>query len=170
MKLEDTRRCSKIICLWPCKSANFRLLERVTCGPAFRPFFWNGLYWRGKQSGIAERLFFITCRNASAKDAPGVTACRQGTGSVLAGQKITLLPHEQSSQKPKTFHIVVLKTTMTVPYTSVFLQLNCKYWSDEAEAQMRKATSAGPRNYPHRKSRTADLSTTLRSGRDDNFV
>jgi hypothetical protein len=30
---------------------------------------------------------------------------------------------------------------MTVPYTSVFLQLNCKYWSDDAEAEMRKAMS-----------------------------
>jgi hypothetical protein len=77
------------------------------------------------------------------KDAPGVTAYRQAINSVLAGQKITSLPHEQIIAKVdevgKTFHIVVLKTTMTVPYTSVFLQLNCKYWSDEAEAQMRKA-------------------------------
>jgi D-ribose pyranose/furanose isomerase RbsD len=81
------------------------------------------------------------------KDAPGVTAYRQGIKSVLAGQKITPLPHEQIIAKVdevgKTFHIVVLKTTMTVPYTSVFLQLNCKYWSDDAEAQMRKAMSAG---------------------------
>ena len=43
----------------------------------------------------------------------------------------------------KTFHIVILKTTLTVPYTSVFLQLNCKYWSDDAEGQLRKAMSAG---------------------------
>jgi D-ribose pyranose/furanose isomerase RbsD len=81
------------------------------------------------------------------KDAPGVTAYRQGIKSVLAGQKITSLPHEQIIAKVdevgKTFHIVVLKTTMTVPYTSVFLQLNCKYWSDEAEAQMRRAMGAG---------------------------
>jgi D-ribose pyranose/furanose isomerase RbsD len=81
------------------------------------------------------------------KDAPGVTAYRQGIKSVLAGQRITSLPHEQIIGKVdevgKTFHIVVLKTTMTVPYTSVFLQLNCKYWSDEAEAQMRKEMSAG---------------------------
>jgi D-ribose pyranose/furanose isomerase RbsD len=81
------------------------------------------------------------------KDAPGVTAYRQEIQSVLAGQKITSLPHEQIIAKVdevgKTFHIVVLKTTMTVPYTSVFLQLNCKYWSDDAEAQMRKAMSAG---------------------------
>jgi hypothetical protein len=80
------------------------------------------------------------------KDAPGVGAYREGIKTALAGQKITSLPHEQIIAKVdevgKTFHIVVLKTTMTVPYTSVFFQLNCKYWSDEAEAQLRKAMSA----------------------------
>lgn len=80
------------------------------------------------------------------KDAPGVTAYREGIKSTLEGRAITSLPHEQIIAKVdevgKTFHVVVLKTTMTVPYTSVFLQLNCKYWSDAAEAQMRKAMSA----------------------------
>jgi hypothetical protein len=79
------------------------------------------------------------------KDAPGVTAYREAIKTTLAGQKITSLPHEKIIAKVdevgKTFHIVVLKTTMTVPYTSVFLQLNCKYWSDDAEAQLRKAMS-----------------------------
>jgi RbsD / FucU transport protein family len=81
------------------------------------------------------------------KDAPGVTAYRAGVKSVLGGRTITSLPHEQIIAKVdevgKTFRILVLKTTMTVPYTSVFLQLNCKYWSDDAEAQLRKAMSAG---------------------------
>src|ERR1700733_14226347 len=81
------------------------------------------------------------------KDAPGVTAYREAVKSALKGQMITSLPHEKIIAKVdevgKTFHIVVLKTTMTVPYTSVFLQLNCKYWSDDAETQMRKAMSAG---------------------------
>ncbi len=76
------------------------------------------------------------------KDAPGVTAYREGIKAVLGERKITSLPHEQIIAKVdevgKTFHILVLKTTMTVPYTSVFLQLNCKYWSDEAEEQLRK--------------------------------
>jgi L-fucose mutarotase/ribose pyranase (RbsD/FucU family) len=80
------------------------------------------------------------------KDAPGVTAYREAVKTALKGRAITSLPHEQIIAKVdevgKTFHIVVLKTTMTVPYTSVFLQLNCKYWSDDAEAQMRKAMSA----------------------------
>ena len=79
------------------------------------------------------------------KDAPGVTAYREKIKATLGGRTITSLPHEQIIAKVdevgKTFRIVVLKTTMTVPYTSVFLQLNCKYWSDDAEAQMRKAMS-----------------------------
>jgi hypothetical protein len=57
------------------------------------------------------------------------------------------LPHEQIIAKVaevgKTFHVLILKTTMTVPYTSVFLELNCKYWSDAAEEQLRKTMSAG---------------------------
>src|ERR1700735_5391677 len=81
------------------------------------------------------------------KDAPGVTAYREGIKAALKGRAITSLPHEQIIAKVdevgKTFHIVVLKTTMAVPYTSVFLQLNCKYWSDDSEAQMRKAMTAG---------------------------
>jgi D-ribose pyranose/furanose isomerase RbsD len=81
------------------------------------------------------------------KDAPGVTAYREAIQSVLAGHKITSLPHEQIISKVdavgRTFHVVILKTTMTVPYTSVFLELNCKYWSDDAEARLRKAMSEG---------------------------
>jgi hypothetical protein len=81
------------------------------------------------------------------KDAPGVTAYREKVKAALGTRTITSLPHEQIIAKVddvgKTFHIVVLKTTMTVPYTSVFLQLNCKYWSDDAEAQIRKAMSEG---------------------------
>ena len=79
------------------------------------------------------------------KDAPGVTAYREGLRAALAGHTITALPHEQIIAKVdevgKTFHIVVLKTNMALPYTSVFLQLSAKYWSDDAEAQMRKAMS-----------------------------
>jgi RbsD / FucU transport protein family len=81
------------------------------------------------------------------KDAPGVTAYREAVKSVLGERRVTSLPHEQIIAKVdevgKTFHILVLKTTMTVPYTSVFLQLNCKYWSDDAETRLRKAMSAG---------------------------
>jgi len=37
----------------------------------------------------------------------------------------------------RTFKIVMVKTTLAVPYTSVFLELDCGYWGPDAEAKMR---------------------------------
>jgi hypothetical protein len=38
-------------------------------------------------------------------------------------------------QAGKNFHVLVLRTTPDDPYTSGFIQLNCEYWSNAAEAQ-----------------------------------
>lgn len=38
----------------------------------------------------------------------------------------------------KLFKIVVLKTNETIPYTTVFLQLDCSYWNAEKEKQLRE--------------------------------
>jgi hypothetical protein len=35
--------------------------------------------------------------------------------------------------------VLLLKTDLTLPYTSVFIRLDCGYWSDEAEQQLRAA-------------------------------
>ncbi|HEV2274480.1 MAG TPA: RbsD/FucU domain-containing protein [Acidobacteriaceae bacterium] len=76
-------------------------------------------------------------------DAPGVNAYRKALKGILAGRPIHSLPHEQLLKKVdetgREYQIVILKTRMTVPYTSVFLQLDCKYWSDAAEQQLRQA-------------------------------
>jgi hypothetical protein len=81
------------------------------------------------------------------KGAPGVTAYREGIKTALAGHKITSVPHDQMiarvDEVGKGFHIVVLKTTLAIPYSSVFLELRAKYWNDDAEVQMRKAMSNG---------------------------
>lgn len=37
----------------------------------------------------------------------------------------------------KTFHVMVLKTTMTPPYMSVFFQLGCGYWNVTSEKRLR---------------------------------
>jgi L-fucose mutarotase/ribose pyranase (RbsD/FucU family) len=83
----------------------------------------------------------------SERDAPGMTAYREGIKTALSGHKITSVSHGQIISRVdevgKTFHIVVLKTTMALPYTSVFLELRAKYWNDDAEAQMRKAMASG---------------------------
>ena len=38
----------------------------------------------------------------------------------------------------KLFRVVVLKTEEIIPYSSVFLQLDCKYWSAEQERALRE--------------------------------
>jgi hypothetical protein len=38
----------------------------------------------------------------------------------------------------------VLKTNATIPYSSIFIRLNCKYWSDDAEQRLRARMAAGP--------------------------
>jgi hypothetical protein len=44
----------------------------------------------------------------------------------------------------KTFHVLILKTTSTLPYTSVFFELDCKYWNEGAEAKLREALKEKP--------------------------
>jgi hypothetical protein len=79
-------------------------------------------------------------------DAAGVTAYREALKAALAGRETQTLPHEQIIAKldeaGKTFHILVLKTRLTIPYTSVFLRLDCGYWSDEQEKRLREKMAA----------------------------
>jgi hypothetical protein len=74
-------------------------------------------------------------------DAPGVSAYRARIATILQGLSITQLLHEQIigniDEAGKTFHVLVLKTNMTIPYTSVFIRLDCKYWSADDEAGLR---------------------------------
>jgi L-fucose mutarotase/ribose pyranase (RbsD/FucU family) len=41
-------------------------------------------------------------------------------------------------QASKLFKVIVLKTEETIPYSSVFIQLDCKYWSPENEKSLRE--------------------------------
>jgi L-fucose mutarotase/ribose pyranase (RbsD/FucU family) len=82
----------------------------------------------------------------SAKDAPGVDAYRKELDAMLKGKEVKRMPHEDIIGKldegAKLFNILLLKTDLTIPYTSVFLELDCGYWNAEKEARLRKALSA----------------------------
>ena len=39
----------------------------------------------------------------------------------------------------KTFKVLLIKTPLTKPYTSVFFQLECGYWNADSEKQLRDA-------------------------------
>jgi hypothetical protein len=77
------------------------------------------------------------------QDAPGVTAYRRNIKALLGKRPVHSLPHSQLISKveetSKSFHILVLKTNMAIPYSSVFLQLDCKYWPEAAERRLRQA-------------------------------
>jgi hypothetical protein len=77
------------------------------------------------------------------KDAPGITAYRQRLARVLGNRPVSVLPHEQIisrlDEAGKLFRVLIIKTDLAVPYTSVFLQLDCGYWSADAERRLREA-------------------------------
>ncbi|MBV8864133.1 MAG: hypothetical protein JO210_01890, partial [Acidobacteriaceae bacterium] len=74
-------------------------------------------------------------------DAQGASAYRAQIGDLLEGYKVESVPHEKIianiDEAGRTFHIVILKTNMTIPYTSIFIRLDCKYWSADAEDRLR---------------------------------
>jgi hypothetical protein len=81
----------------------------------------------------------------SEKDAPGITAYREQLSRVLGDRAVTVIPHEQIisrlDEAGKLFRVLIIKTDLAVPYTSVFLQLDCGYWSADAERRLREAMS-----------------------------
>ncbi len=74
--------------------------------------------------------------------APGADDVRRRLEEALKGRSAQPVLHEELiarlDQVGKTFKIVMIKTTLAVPYTSVFLELDCGYWGPEAEAKMRE--------------------------------
>ncbi len=76
------------------------------------------------------------------EDAPGIGTYRDELRIVLSGRPVESLPHEEIigllDEAGRTFHVLLLKTTLVLPYTSVFVQLDCGYWNAEAEQRLRK--------------------------------
>lgn len=83
----------------------------------------------------------------SSKNAPGITSYKKNLTGLLKGKSVDKMLHEQIIAKldeaGKTFKVLLIKTPLTVPYTSVFFQLECGYWSDAAEKEMRAAMQKG---------------------------
>lgn len=82
------------------------------------------------------------------RSAPGVTTYRDQIHATLGTLAVQLRPHDQLiktlDESGKTFHVLLLKTNLTVPYSSVFMRLNCKYWSDASEQELRKRMQQHP--------------------------
>jgi hypothetical protein len=74
-------------------------------------------------------------------DAPGISSYRQKLGALLKGHQVRTLPHEEIistlDRVGEKFRVLLIKTNMRIPYTSVFLELECGYWSPDAEKRLR---------------------------------
>lgn len=75
-------------------------------------------------------------------DAPGVSDYRERLAQLLRSHVHEQLPHEEIIGKldeaSHSFCVLIIKTQLTIPYTSVFLQLQCGYWTSEAESRLRQ--------------------------------
>jgi L-fucose mutarotase/ribose pyranase (RbsD/FucU family) len=77
------------------------------------------------------------------EDAPGVSECRTQLDSIIGGAVAKTIAHEKIiarlDQCAELFKILIIKTSLTVPYSSVFFELDCGYWSGESEDRLRRA-------------------------------
>jgi hypothetical protein len=77
----------------------------------------------------------------SDQDAPDASAYRRAATDLLHNYQIVSEPHEkllaQIADAGNTYRVLVLKTNGTVPYSSIFIRLDCKYWGNDAEQRLR---------------------------------
>lgn len=74
-------------------------------------------------------------------DAPGIDQCRQDLAASLKGVDVRTAPHmeiiKRLDESSKLFNVTILKTDEILPYTSVFLELDCGYWNADKENRLR---------------------------------
>jgi len=72
---------------------------------------------------------------------PGIDGFRNNREKVLAGEAVNTLLHddvfELLDESSSLFRVLVIKTRCILPYTSVFIQLDCAYWGSEDEQILR---------------------------------
>jgi D-ribose pyranose/furanose isomerase RbsD len=103
-----------------------KVLKAVDGAKHIRPKIW-----------LDKELSFVTEDLAS-----GADDARRRLDEALKGRGAMPVLHEELiarlDEVGKTFKIIMVKTTLAVPYTTVFLELDCGYWPAENEAKMRE--------------------------------
>ena len=80
------------------------------------------------------------------KEAPGISNYRTQLNALLHDYDVHSRLHQslidELAKDGTLYHVLILKTKLAIPYTSVFIHLDCKYWSTESERALREAMSA----------------------------
>ncbi len=73
--------------------------------------------------------------------APGLKTYKENLAKLLANVKVNPLLHDEVFGKmdkaAQLFEVIVLKTESLLPYSSVFIELDCKYWDADREKILR---------------------------------
>jgi hypothetical protein len=82
----------------------------------------------------------------SEADVAGIDALRSGMTKLL-GDRVIPIAHDKLIARldkvSEMFTVVILKCDLTMPYTSTFLELDCKYWEGVKETFLRECMAAG---------------------------
>jgi len=85
------------------------------------------------------------------RDYPGASELREQIMAPFSKDQVSSIPHTEVMSKideaGKTFRVLFIKTPETIPYTSVYMRLDCGYMSDEVERKIR-TTMAAPHPQP----------------------
>lgn len=88
------------------------------------------------------------------QEAPGVAQYRQQIGTLLHDYEVHSRLHQSLiddiAKDSEQYHVLVLKTRLTIPYTSVFVHLDCRYWSADNERNLREMMGAPQSTHPKR--------------------
>lgn len=80
------------------------------------------------------------------KEAKGIEKYRTELNKILDKNNIKTQLHEdiikELDNSAKLFDVLIIKTNLSIPYTSVFFQLDCGYWNAEAENNLRTNLNA----------------------------
>lgn len=102
------------------------VIDAVTGAPHVRPIVWLD----AELNALTEEL------------APGVEQTREALTQALKNVPTASVMHadllDRLADVATTYRVLVLKTTGVVPYSSVFIELDCGYWSARSEARLRQ--------------------------------
>lgn len=73
------------------------------------------------------------------QDAAGIDALKKEM-NLLLGNQVISLPHEELIKRldevSQMFSVIIIKSNLTIPYTSTFFELDCNYWDGERQKKL----------------------------------
>lgn len=107
------------------------------------------LHFFRNSTNVRPRIYFDSeLPYVAEAHAPGIGKFRKDLLTRIEPYSPVEVNHEllvlRVDEVARHFKVLVLKTQSMFPYTSVFLELECGYWSEEAEADLRLSVPAPP--------------------------